>query len=197
MALADSYDPADFQALAIDVWDGNTALVDIFAANSEVTYPILMYGGQSGLLSNYNCSYDYFFIIGGDGIIRWRGSWNQAAMTTAIDNAVAELGATPVPDLGAGSHRLLANYPNPFNPLTRIPYELGGEGGVVAVRLEVLDVRGRLVRTLVAAHRAAGQRHEAVWDGTDDSGRHLPSGTYLARLSADGQVQSRFLTLVK
>jgi len=156
-----------------------------------------MYGGQAGILGDYNCSYEYFFIIGGDGIIKWRGSWDVLAITSAANTAVAELSATAVADVPAGGHQLLANYPNPFNPLTRIPYELGAGAGTVAVQLDVLDVRGRLIKTLVQTEQTAGQRYEVMWDGTDTRGRQMPSGTYLSQLRIDGAAQSRFLTLVK
>ena len=109
----------------------------------------------------------------------------------------AELSPAPVEDVPAGGHRLLANYPNPFTPMTRIPYDLGSETGSVMVRLEILDVRGRLVKTLVQGHQATGQRHEALWDGTNESGRQMASGTYVSRLQVDGIPLSRFLTLVK
>ena len=192
-----SYLPGKVQPLAIDVWDGNEPLVNIFATNSGVSHPILMYGGQAGILSDYNCSYDYFFIIGGDGIIKWRGNWNQTAMTAALDAAVAELDVADIPEVQAGGHRLLPNYPNPFNPATRIPYELAPGDRPVAVRLEILDLRGRVVRTLVDHEQAAGARHEANWNGTDNQGRRLPSGPYLARLQAGGIAATRLVTLVK
>lgn len=156
-----------------------------------------MYGGQAGILSDYNCSYDYFFIIGGDGIIKWRGSWDGFAIATATNNAIAELSTTPVPDVPAGGHRLLANYPNPFNPMTRIPYELAAGDGTVAVQLDVLDLRGRLIKTLVQTEQTTGLRYEVRWDGSDTQGRQMPSGTYLSQLRVDGAAQSRILTLVK
>jgi flagellar hook assembly protein FlgD len=92
---------------------------------------------------------------------------------------------------------LLNGYPNPFNPQTRIPYELGGTAGTEQVTLEILDLRGRVVKTLVTGPHAAGQRYEAVWNGTDESGRRMPSGAYMSRLTVDGQSQARLLTLVK
>ncbi len=196
-ALANSYPPDLIQAIAIDVWDGGENQVNIFAANAGISYPILMYGGQAGILTSYNCSYDYFFIIGGDGIIKWRGDYDEAAMTPVIDAAIADLATSAVPDVPTGGHRLLANYPNPFNPMTLIPYELGDGTDTAAVRLEILDVRGRLVKTLVQAQQASGHRYEAVWDGTNSQGRRVPSGTYLSLLRVDDVVQSRFLTLVK
>ena len=83
--------------------------------------------------------------------------------------------------------------PNPFNPSTRITFDLAQAG---PVRLEVYDLRGRLVRRLVAESRAAG-RVEVVWDGRDEQGVAAASGTYVARLAAPGVVASRKMQLVK
>ena len=64
------------------------------------------------------------------------------------------------------------------------------------MRLEVYDLRGRLVRRLVAESRAAG-RVEVTWDGRDEQGVAAPSGTYVARLAAPGVVASRKMQLLK
>ncbi len=191
--------PADkIQSLAIDTWDGPEQLVNIFAANAGVTYPILMNGGLAGILTDYACNYDYFFVIGGDGLIKWRGDWIiDPGVEAAITSAVAELTPSPVPDLPTGGHRLQPNYPNPFNPLTRIPYDLAGEVSSATVRLEILDLRGRVVKTLVDERQATGQRYEVTWNGTNTRGRSVPSGTYVSRLVVDGVAQSRVMTLIK
>jgi flagellar hook assembly protein FlgD len=62
--------------------------------------------------------------------------------------------------------------------------------------LAIYDLAGRLVRTLVAGPLAAGE-HEAVWDGCDDAGRAQASGSYLARLDADGGVRTVRMALVR
>ncbi len=64
------------------------------------------------------------------------------------------------------------------------------------MQLDVLDLRGRVVRTLVSETRAAGS-HLARFDGRSDDGNVLPSGSYLARLRVDGQESSRIMTLIK
>jgi predicted small secreted protein len=69
------------------------------------------------------------------------------------------------------------NYPNPFNPSTTIYYELPISD---EVRLEVYNLLGQLVRTLVNGHQEAG-RHQAVWDGNNDMGSPVASGIYIYR----------------
>lgn len=86
------------------------------------------------------------------------------------------------------------NVPNPFNPSTTIRYDLLSP---CRVGLQVYDVSGRLVRVLRdGMHQVAG-RHEVVWHGRDDSGRPVPSGTYVYRLTAGGRSEMTRMMLVK
>lgn len=88
---------------------------------------------------------------------------------------------------------LQGNHPNPFNPSTRIDFSLARSG---RVRLDVFDVRGRLVRNLVADELGAGP-HTAVWNGADDSGRAQATGVYLVRLRTDDGVKAHKMALMK
>jgi len=86
-----------------------------------------------------------------------------------------------------------ANYPNPFNPETLIPFALDAEG---PVKLAVYNLSGQLVRVLVDQRLPSGQ-HLVRWDGFTDAGDKVGSGVYLYRLEAGGQVQSRRMSLLK
>jgi hypothetical protein len=81
---------------------------------------------------------------------------------------------------------LLQNYPNPFNSATTIRYDLAGPS---RVRLEVRDLRGRCIRTLVEEEQQAGVKTE-VWDGRDAAGYPAGSGVYLARMEVNAGVRS-------
>jgi len=83
--------------------------------------------------------------------------------------------------------------PNPFNPATSLHFSLPRESHV---DLEVYDVAGRLVRTLVSESRPAGP-NEVHWNGKDNAGHDIASGTYFARLVVDEQVEIKSLTLVR
>ena len=86
------------------------------------------------------------------------------------------------------------NTPNPFNPVTIVRYEVPAGGG--NVRIDVFDVTGRLVRTLVDGHRAEG-RHVVTWRGENDRGHHGASGIYFCRLSACEFSQTKKMLLLK
>ncbi len=84
----------------------------------------------------------------------------------------------PVP---AAIH-LHPNAPNPFNPSTTIAFDVPEENDIEGgFRLEVFDLRGSLVRTLVSSAPAPGT-HRIVWNGRSDRGEPVPSGIYFCSL---------------
>jgi flagellar hook assembly protein FlgD len=83
--------------------------------------------------------------------------------------------------------------PNPFNPSTRIEYNLAKTG---PVSLRVYDAQGRLVRTLLDGVQAAGP-HAVSWYGRDDQEQPVSSGLYLYRLETEGYSEVRKMMLVK
>ena len=88
---------------------------------------------------------------------------------------------------------LAAIYPNPFNPRTVIAFELAETG---PIELAIYDVGGRLVRVMESGTQSAG-RHESTWDGQDNAGRAVPTGTYFCRLNTAQGSQTRKLTLAR
>jgi flagellar hook assembly protein FlgD len=86
-----------------------------------------------------------------------------------------------------------SNCPNPFNPATRISYELPG---AASVSLRIFDLEGRLVATLVDGWRDAGPQN-CLWNGCDDAGRPVGSGVYVYRIEAGPYSLSQKMTLAK
>ena len=83
--------------------------------------------------------------------------------------------------------------PNPFNPRTEISFRLADSG---PVRLDVFDVKGQLVRTLVDCHLEAGLYAE-LWDGRNAAGRVVGSGVYMYRLGTANGVWEGKMLLVR
>jgi hypothetical protein len=100
---------------------------------------------------------------------------------------------TDAPPPLAPAQLALRASPNPFNPQTVIEYELPRAGHA---RLRVHDLRGRLVATLVDGQQSAG-RHTATWRATGPRHATLPSGAYLLRLEAAGEVRTARVTVLK
>jgi len=88
---------------------------------------------------------------------------------------------------------LRGNYPNPFNPSTKVSFAVPRDGHAV---IDVLDLQGHVVRTLFSGHLEAGPA-DVVWDGHDAAGRQMASGTYVARLRAAGRTDTHKMTLAK
>ncbi len=84
-------------------------------------------------------------------------------------------------------------HPNPFNPATRIDYQMPRDGHL---RLRIYDVRGQLVRKLIDGNRASGRGH-VMWDGRDDVGGSVATGVYFYEARTDGEVKVEKLLLLK
>jgi hypothetical protein len=104
-----------------------------------------------------------------------------------------DIGNDPEPALAPARTALLQNVPNPFNPTTKISFDLARAG---QVKLQVFDVAGHLVRTLVDGAKPVG-RHEVAWNGLDESGRRASSGVYFYQLVTDDFSQTRKMALLK
>jgi hypothetical protein len=85
------------------------------------------------------------------------------------------------------------NYPNPFNPLTKISYALPEP---TVVKLEIFDLKGNHVNTLVDEPQAEGY-FIITWDGRDADGNALASGVYFYKLTAQSFVQTKKMMLVR
>ena len=113
-----------------------------------------------------------------------------------VDDIVEYYDGTLPTDRGpeARSWRLHPNTPNPFNPQTRIAFELPEQ---TRVQLQVFDARGRLIRELANGSLPAGM-HQTTWDGKLGNGSTAASGVYFYRLQAAGQpTLQRSMVLLK
>ena len=95
----------------------------------------------------------------------------------------------------AGNHvfKLHSNFPNPFNPQTSIKYEVAEP---VFVRMEIYNITGQVIRTLVAKDHTPGQ-YETRWDGKNDQGKSVASGIYYYHINAGSFNAVNKMQLVK
>lgn len=141
------------------------------------------------------------------------GTWGLAEMTvydkaqnalradfTEIVRFELEEGAAAAPVIATLPNQtsLLANYPNPFNPETWIPYQLATGSDV---QITIYDMKGMLVRTLALGHQAAGyytgRSRAAYWDGRNGFGERVGSGVYFYQLQADTVSLQRKMVILK
>jgi hypothetical protein len=123
---------------------------------------------------------------------------NQGHVAITGQNALwfkSELFASPTatPPIVAHGARLAAILPNPFNPRTTLHLEIYEAG---PARLDIYDLRGRLVAALLDEEVQPGRRR-VDWDGRDDSGVNVASGVYVARLAHGTTVTTRTMALVR
>ncbi len=85
------------------------------------------------------------------------------------------------------------NYPNPFNPVTTITYDVSKAGHVT---IQLFDVAGRLIRTLIDQRKDAGRFH-IEWNGKDSNGATVPSGLYFYRMHTAGYTATRKMILLR
>ena len=94
--------------------------------------------------------------------------------------------------------QLLANYPNPFNPETWIPYELATD---TDVRLTIYNTQGVVIRSLQLGHQSAGyytgRDRAAYWDGRNVLGERVASGLYFYQLETDEMSLMRKMVILK
>jgi photosystem II stability/assembly factor-like uncharacterized protein len=107
------------------------------------------------------------------------------------------LSAPPqVPQVPAIS--LSKNYPNPFNPSTRIPFRLSASKVPVDYALKISDPAGRIVKLLEQGRTGSTPiEKEAIWDGTDISGRTVASGVYICSLTCGEEQRAHKIVLVR
>ena len=91
------------------------------------------------------------------------------------------------------AYRLAQNYPNPFNPSTKICFDLPE---AQFVRLVIYSIEGRRVTDLVNEYMSPG-KYDVIWNGQDNSGKGVASGTYFIRIDAGPFSQTRKMTLMK
>jgi flagellar hook assembly protein FlgD len=103
------------------------------------------------------------------------------------------------------SSALIGNYPNPFsisgdpsvrggrNSSTMIKYEVAQP---MEVMIEIFDLMGRKIRTLVKAQQSPGN-YGIAWDGRNDNGQLVPSGIYIYQLRADDFTQSMKMVFIR
>jgi hypothetical protein len=148
----------------------------------EISYNVLMdtglYGDVLAWLSNVNSTYS-----NGNAILSIGTGFAVLDANLSVENDLE------IPNTFA----LHPAFPNPFNPMTNIRYDLS-EAGFVDLR--VYDLAGREVRTLAKGFDQAGEK-SVVWNAKDNHGRSVSAGVYIYRLETAGQVQSQKMILLK
>ena len=98
--------------------------------------------------------------------------------------------------LNPDDYQFVNGGPNPANPISKFVFVIPKSAGAQNVTLRIYDVNGRLVKGLVSGTKEPGP-YTAIWDGRDDSGNHVASGNYFARLQAGTFTRNTTVTILK
>ncbi len=161
-------------------------------SNAEVAFRYVNNAVAGVTIANSNGSRVVFTGFGWEAISNT--SAREELMTDVLDwfNVLTGID-DPVTDTRPGTFQLFQNYPNPFNPSTAISYQLPANSNV---QLEIYNLLGQKVRTLVNQQQAAGN-YTVRWDGRNDFGQHVSSGVYLYRLVTGQFSQVRKMVLLR
>jgi hypothetical protein len=121
--------------------------------------------------------------------VEWGQYGHDSHNTFRYDSGVDAVGGPP----SGGTLSLDQNFPNPFNPVTTIRYEVDDRA---VVRLKVYDVTGRMVRSLVDGRHDPGA-YEVLWDGRNHAGVELATGVYFCRFKVGDYVDTMKMLLIK
>lgn len=119
---------------------------------------------------------------------------NAWGIVIGADSTVCSVTGVQPHEAGSGARPSSLNYPNPFNPSTVIAFSLPQQS---QVQLAIVDVAGRLVRTLSVGETFTAGSHEVRWDGLDDEGRTVSSGVYFYRLETEAGAVTRQMVMLK
>jgi hypothetical protein len=135
-------------------------------------------------------AYNYFFVVN-DGSY---GVHNTKYAVNLLGYSIGLITGVPWNPEGVPlAYALEQNYPNPFNPVTNISFSLPKQENV---RLDVFDILGKRVATLVNEERAPGA-YEVLWNGTNDNGSSVASGVYLYKIQAGTFVLTKKMVFLK
>ena len=185
------YHKSSYPYDGIIIYDGVTGNIDW---DSGEWYNIIIAGHNTG---GYIYGFSPFCDINNDGVkeITFWGSENSGG---PFQIYVVGYGGTGIVGPGGGGevpgiHVLSQNYPNPFNPTTTIQYAVTSPG---QVRITVYNSLGQEVRALLDVYKSAGE-YTMTWDGKDDNGASLASGTYFYQMQVGDFVSAKKAIMLK
>ena len=159
---------------------------------------------------------------GRESVANGKGIWTAGTFVTGVaqgssieydgdGNAASDWAEATTPTLGAENSNVTSvedpagipenfsleqNFPNPFNPSTVINYTIPQSANLINTRLEIFNLLGQKVRTLVNTKQPSGT-YTVTWNGTSDSGELLATGLYVYRLQAAEFVDMKKMLFMK
>ncbi|NQT26795.1 T9SS type A sorting domain-containing protein [candidate division KSB1 bacterium] len=184
----------------LDYWNHVAVIFDRPSGAAEIFYngdPVVSIGS---IVTNFQVTSEVYFGAMLDRTWYWHGMiddvriYDGVLTLSEINDSMEPISSVrKSPESIPENTRIVGNYPNPFNPKTKISYQLAESGHV---EIAVYDLIGRKVSTLLNAEQQAGS-YNIYWHGNDDFGQQASTGTYILRLIAGDVVESQKVLLMR
>lgn len=187
------YKSDSFQTIALETWNGSLSQATTYLNLTKITYPLLINAGNA--LNSFGMTYDNYLVIDHQGVLRYSSAKNGGLGERYRLNEIKDKIETYLAKTGLNTANvplniaISQNYPNPFNAVTTIKFSLL-KGSLVL--LEIYDVRGRLIDTLVDNIFLAPSDYSKDWNAAGFS-----TGMYFYRLRADDFDVTNKMLLIK
>lgn len=158
-----------------------------------VGQPTVSVNDSSVTLLQAQAAYNYFFVEEDRSLGIHNPQYAYSVLAVTLQKLNPTTGIKLIDNTVPQAYTLDQNYPNPFNPTTTIKYTIPKEGNV---KIEVYDITGRLVNTLVNSSMNSGT-YSVTWDGKNSSGMSVGSGIYLYRIQAGDFVSVKKMVMLK
>ncbi len=194
-----------FQARVTNTGQGDATGVGMTLTDATVWIPILDNFGEVGAVpvggdvwtGSFEVDLTNFPPLAGEPLMEFHFNYLDDCADRESQDLLYQTLAVPAYPTDAPSVKppgsLAQNVPNPFNPRTRIEFTLQD---AATVRLDVLDIRGRVVRRLFEGSMPGGM-HATTWDGTDEDHRAVAAGPYFYALQTPSGTITRKMVLLK
>ena len=172
----------------------NTALTLLYCQDNELTY-LNMRNGITDALTIFNATNNSLTCIETLDPDYATANWTNAngnideGVTFAVDCSAVSINAEIIPL----KFQLYNAYPNPFNPIATLRYDLPENS---LVNITIYDMLGREVKTLVNQTQDAGYK-SVIWDATNDYGKPVSAGMYLYQIQAGEYISTKKMVLLK
>ncbi len=189
--------------------------IDTTSRTSNINFPSKFIGGIDLFgtgRENIVTGYQPWLVSPADSIVVTKSVWSatkkafdsttygvanpvrQSLQILERNSATGVIEARSLPLLTPDDYQLSQNYPNPFNPSTQITFTLPA---MKSMSLKVYDVLGKEVRTLINNEEYAAGSHTITWNGSNNSGAAVASGTYIYTLKTENVEKSMKMVLMK
>ena len=178
--------------LGIDLNEPINTVISYINKHS-ITYPVLING--TSVYTQYGDNFiPYTVIIDSQGYVKYTSSgFNSSAILSILNTLTTDI-EEKNQLIHPHNYNLYQNFPNPFNPVTIIKYEIPKRTEVL---LKIYNILGEEVKTLAKEEQMPGY-YEVIWDGTDKMGLKVSSGIFIYRMTINGEyIHSRKMVFTK